>query len=196
MVTAPGRRPGRRPGPTETRPAILAAARELFADKGYEGASIRAIARGAQVDPALIHHFYGTKEGLFIAAMEFPFDPSEILPQVLAGGPREEIGERLVRTFLGVWGQPDMKARALAVVRSAATSEQGAAMLREFLTSAMLSRAADALDVPRLRVLCGVAQMIGVVIMRYVLEVEPMASASDEELVELLAPTLQRYLGV
>jgi AcrR family transcriptional regulator len=143
----------------------------------------------------LIHHFYGTKEGLFIAAMEFPFDPAEILPQVLAGGPREEIGERLVRTFLAVWDQPDMRARALAVVRSAATSEQGAAMLREFLTSAMLERAADALDTARLRVLCGVAQMIGVVIMRYVLLVEPIASASDEELVELLAPTLQRYLG-
>ncbi len=195
MVAEAGRKPGRRPGPTETRPAILAAARELFAGKGYEGASIRAIARTAGVDPALIHHFYGTKEGLFVAAMRFPFDPSEILPKVLADGPREEVGERLVRTFLGVWSQDDMRARALAVVRSAATSDQGAAMLREFLTSAMLSRAAEALDLPRLRVLCAVGQMIGVVILRYVLEIEPIASASDEELIELLAPTLQRYLG-
>jgi len=195
MVAPPGRKPGRRPGPTETRPAILAAARELFAGKGYDGASIRAIARAAEVDPALIHHFYGNKEGLFIAAMEFPFDPTQIIPQVLTGGPREEIGERLVRIFLAVWGQGDFRSRALAVIRSAATSEQGATLLREFLTSALLGRVAEALEVPRLRILVGIAQMVGVVIMRYVLEIEPIASASDEELVELLAPTLQRYLG-
>src|SRR3954467_7302498 len=125
MVAAPsGRRPGRRPGPTETRDAILAAARELFADKGDDGASARAIARSAGVDPALIHHFFGSKEGLFVAAMEFPFDPARLVP-LLAAGPREEIGERIVRVFMTVWGDPQLRARALAILRSAATSEQG-----------------------------------------------------------------------
>jgi len=195
MVAAPGKKPGRRPGPSDTKPAILAAARELFADKGYDGASIRAIARAAEVDPALVHHFFGNKEGLFVAAMEFPFDPTVMIPQVLTGGPREEIGERLVRAFLGIWSQDEIRARAMAVVRSAATSDQGAEIFREFLTSAMLARVSEVLELPRLRILVAIGQMVGVVVLRYVLEIEPIASAGDEELVELLAPTLQRYLG-
>jgi AcrR family transcriptional regulator len=195
MVAASGRRPGRRPGPSETRPVILAAARELFAEKGFDGASIRAIARAAEVDPALVHHFFGNKEALFVAAMEFPFDPTVVIPQVIASGPREEIGERLVRAFLGLWSDDALRARALAVFRSAATSDQGADMFREFLTSAMLARVSELLELPRLRILVAIGQMIGVVIMRYLLEIEPIASATDEELVELLAPTLQRYLG-
>ncbi|MFC6932138.1 helix-turn-helix domain-containing protein [Actinomadura yumaensis] len=78
------RGPGRRPGPTETREAILASARELFAEKGYDGASLRAIAREAGVDPALVHHFFGNKEGVFIAAMRFPVDPGRLLPVIMA----------------------------------------------------------------------------------------------------------------
>lgn len=195
MVAArSGRRPGRRPGPTETREAILAAARELFAEKGYDGASARAIARSAGVDPALVHHFFGNKEGLFVAAMEFPFDPAQLVPHV-AAGPREEIGERLVRVFLTVWGDPQIRTRALAILRSAATSEQGAAMLREFASSALLDRIAEASGVPRLRINAAAGQMIGVMIFRYVLAVEPIASASEDELVELLAPTMQRYFS-
>jgi AcrR family transcriptional regulator len=188
-----GRRPGRRPGPTETRAAILAAARELFAQKGYEGASMRAIARAAEVDPALVHHFFGGKEGLFVAAMEFPFNPAELLPQIIAG-PREEIGERMVRTFLLVWGDPEIQRRALAVIRSAATTEQGAAMLREFIAVSVLGPAAEVLGIPPLRIIAAVSQMIGVVLIRYVVRVEAIAEAPDDELVALLAPALQRYL--
>lgn len=191
MVAA---RSGRRPGPTETRDAILAAARELFAEKGYDGASVRAIARSAGVDPALVHHFFGSKEGLFVAAMEFPFDPALLVPHI-AAGPREEIGERLVRLFLTVWGDPRIHNRAIAILRSAATSEQGAAMLREFASSALLGRIAEASGVPRLRINAAAGQMIGVMILRYVLVVEPIASASEDELVDLLAPTLQRYFS-
>jgi AcrR family transcriptional regulator len=187
-----GGRAGRRPGPTETREAILTAARELFAEKGYDGASARAIARAAEVDPALVHHFFGNKEGLFVAAMKFPFDPARLVPRI-AAGPREEIGERIVRLFLSVWGDPELEARAVAIVRSAAASEQGAAMVREFATSALLVRIAEALGVPLLRINAAVGQMIGTMIMRYVLAVEPIASATEDELVDLLAPTLQRY---
>ncbi|MDL4813849.1 TetR/AcrR family transcriptional regulator [Actinomadura opuntiae] len=185
---------GRRPGPTETREAILAEAREMFADKGYDGTSLRAIARAAGVDPALVHHFFGTKEGVFVEAMRFPVDPSVLLPQLLAL-PRERVGETIVRTFLRIWGDADRRAPLLAMLRSAMTNERAAAMMREFVASALLGRAGAATGLPPLNIQAAVGQMIGVMILRYVLRVEPMASASEDELVELVAPTLQRYLS-
>lgn len=193
VVSVPARRPGRRPGPSSSREEILAAARLLFAERGYDKASIRAIAREARVDPALVHHFFGTKEKLFVAAMEFPVDPAVIVPAVV-GGPRSEIGERLVRTFLKEWGNPHNRPYILAIVRSATTTDQGAKMLREFVTATILARVTEVLGVPRLNLTAAAAQMIGVVLLRYVLEVEPIASAPEEELVELIAPTIQRYL--
>ena len=95
-------RTGRRPGHQDTREAILAAAREAFAERGFDGASIRLIAAGAGVDPALVHHYFGTKDQLFLDAMQAPIDPAQIIPQALAGGV-DGVGERLVRTLLGVW---------------------------------------------------------------------------------------------
>ncbi|GAB3278011.1 TetR family transcriptional regulator [Actinocorallia lasiicapitis] len=187
-------RPGRRRGPSETRPLILKAARELFAEKGFAGTSLRAIARSAGVDPALVHHFFDGKEALFVEAMEFPVDPSLLVAAIL-DGPRDELGERLARTFLGVWSHPEMRPRLLAIVRSAVTTDQGAAMLREFVTAALLTRIADALDVPRLNMVAAAAQMVGLVLLRYVIEVDDLVAASDEELIALLAPTLQQYLG-
>lgn len=188
-----GRRPGRRPGPNETRETILAAARELFANKGYDGASLRGIARQADVDPALVHHYFGNKEGVFIAAMRFPLNPADLL-QIIGGTPRERIGETLARTFLGVWGRPEGREPILGMLRSAMTNEQMATMMREFITTALLSRAADEYGIPKLHIQAAVGQMVGVVMLRYVLKVEPIASATDEELVELLAPTLQSYI--
>ncbi|MBO2460423.1 TetR family transcriptional regulator [Actinomadura sp. LCR2-06] len=166
----------------------------MFADKGYDGTSLRAIARAAGVDPALVHHFFGTKEGVFVEAMRFPVDPSVVLPRLLSL-PRERLGEAIVRTFLQVWGDADRRAPLLAMLRSAMTNERAAAMMREFVTSALLGRAGAAGgDVPHLNIQAAVGQMIGVMILRYVLRVEPMASAGEEELVALVAPTLQRYL--
>jgi AcrR family transcriptional regulator len=188
------RRPGRRPGQSSSREDILAAARVLFGERGYDKASIRAIAGAAGVDPALVHHFFGTKEDLFAAAMEFPVDPNTILPLILSG-PREEIGERLVRTVLGIWGDPRLQPQFVGIIRSATTSELGAGLLREFISSKLFARVAEALDVPRLNLNAAASQIVGVVMLRYVLVVEPMASASEEELVALLAPTIQRYLG-
>ncbi|TDD82126.1 TetR family transcriptional regulator [Actinomadura rubrisoli] len=192
-ATRPARGPGRRPGPTETREAILAQARELFAEKGYDGASLRAIARAAGVDPALVHHFFGNKEGVFIEAMRFPVDPAVLLPRILSR-PREELGEVMVRTFLEIWGDADRRAPILAMLRSAMTNERAAAMMREFVTSALFGRIAQATDVPLLRAQAAAGQMIGLMILRYVLRVEPIASASEDELVDMVAPALQRYL--
>ncbi len=192
--TAARRGPGRPADGGDRRTAILDAAREHFAERGYTGASVRGIARTAGVDPALVHHYFGTKEQVFVAAMELPFDPAEQLPQVLAGDPAGT-GERLVRLFLSVWEQPGFRTPMLGLLRSALTGEQGAATLREFVGSALLSRVAVAVgqDDP-VRVQAAAAQMIGVVMLRHVVRIEPLASAPVEDVVALIAPVVQHHL--
>jgi AcrR family transcriptional regulator len=188
------RRPGRPADGGDRRTAIVAAARAEFAAKGYAAASVRGIAREAGVDPALVHHYFGTKEQVFVAAMELPFDPAERLPEVLAGDPAQ-LGERLVRLFVSIWDEPDFRAPMLGLLRSAMTGEQGATMLREFVGGALLGRVAAALgDVDPLRVQAAAAQMVGVVLLRHVVRLEPIASASQEDLVALVAPVVQRHL--
>ncbi|MFE3452690.1 TetR family transcriptional regulator [Nonomuraea sp. NPDC059194] len=187
------RRTGRRPGASDTRGDILDAARQVFAEKGFDKATIRGIAREAAVDPALVHHYFETKEGLFVAAMQLPLDPVEVLGQLL-DGPREEVGERLVRLILTVTADERARTPVLALMRSAMTNEQVVGMMREFVTNALLYRVADGLGVSHLRIEAAFAQLIGVVLARYVLRLEPLASADLEDLVELLGPTVQRYL--
>ncbi|MDH2429221.1 TetR family transcriptional regulator [Sphaerisporangium sp. TRM90804] len=193
-VSTRGRRPGRRPGAADTRGEIVTAARRIFADKGFDKATIRGIAREAGVDPALVHHYFDTKEGIFVAALRLPLDPAKALPLVLQG-PREEIGERVVRFVLTMTADPLAREPVLALVRSATTNEKIVAMMREFLTQAVVTRVAQGLDIPPIRMEVAFAQMFGVVLLRYVLAVEPLASVGIDELVELLAPTVQRYLG-
>lgn len=187
-----GRRPGRRPGSADTRGEILAAARRVFAEKGFDKATVRGIAREAQVDPALVHHYFDTKEGMFAAAMRLPITPDEVIP-TLTEGPREEIGERLVRMLLKVTAEPETREPMMALIRSALTNERAATMFREFITNALLFQVADSLGVPHLRIEAAFGQMYGVIMVRYVIKLEPLASADPEELVELLAPTIQRY---
>jgi AcrR family transcriptional regulator len=190
------RRTGRRPGNPDTRDAILAAARQAFAERGYDGASIRAIATSAGVDPALVHHYFGTKEQLFLATVEVPIDPRELLPQVVAGG-REEIGERLVRTFLSVWDSPTGKAGA-ALLRSAMSSEWTARLLREFLVTQILRRILRLVELPPaeapIRTSLVASQMAGLAMTRYIIRIEPLASAPPELIVATVGPTIQRYV--
>ena len=175
---------------------MLAAAREAFADRGFDGATIRGIATAAGVDPALVHHYFGTKDQLFLAAVQAPADPEELLPEVLAGGP-EELGRNLLGMFLRVWDGP-ARAGGLALVRSAVGSEWTAKLLREFLVARVLRRVVGTLGYsPAERDARGAlvgSQLIGLVMTRYVLKLEPIASASRDSLVEAYAPTLQRYL--
>jgi AcrR family transcriptional regulator len=194
-VTAPAKRgPGRPADGGDRRTAILSAAREQFAATGYAAASVRGIARQAGVDPALVHHYFGTKEQVFVAAMQLPFQPGEMLPQVLAGDP-DGLGERLVRLFLGAWDSPEFRAPMLGMLRSAMTGEQGAAMLREFVGTALIGRVAEAVGpVDPLRVQAAAAQMVGVVMLRHVIRLEPLASASVDDVVALIAPAVQRHL--
>ncbi|MFD6567417.1 TetR family transcriptional regulator [Micromonospora profundi] len=190
------RRTGRRPGNPDTREAILDAARTAFAERGFDVASIRAIAGAAGVDPALVHHYFGSKDQLFIAAMNFPVDPGQLVPAVLAGG-EDGVGERLVRNFLGVWDSPAGSA-AQALLRSAVSNEWTARMLREFITTQLLRRVLEQLDVDRdelpLRGSLVATQMIGLALMRHVVRMEPVASADPETLVAAIGPTIQRYL--
>jgi len=186
-------RAGRRPGSTDTRVAILDAARTLFAERGYDGATIRSIAAEADVNPALVHHFFGSKEQVFVTALQLPIVPAELVPRLL-DGPREEAGRRVVATILDVWAEPAGRESLLAVLRSSMTNERVAAMLREFLRTALVGRVAEAFAVPPLRVTGAVGQLFGLMLLRYVLQVEPLASASPADLVDLVGPTIQAYL--
>ena len=196
--TAAPRRRGR-PATDDTedkRAAILAASRVAFAERGYDGASVRAIAAAAGVDPALVHHYFGTKEHLFVEAMHLPIDPAVVLPQIMSG-PTEDLGERVIRFFLSVWSNDEARAPFLTLIRSAMTHEQAATMLRQFITRALLRPMAAAVggaEDAELRAALVGSQLIGVAMLRYVVRVEPLASASHDEIVAHVAPTIQRYL--
>jgi AcrR family transcriptional regulator len=187
-------RTGRRPGDSGTREAILDAARGAFAAHGYDGATIRGIAAAAAVDPALVHHFYGSKEELFAAAMDVPFTPSEALPVLLAGEP-EGVGERILRFFLGVSDQHG-GGPFVALIRSVSSNEQAATMLREFISREVVGRIAASLGVAdaELRATLVGSQLTGLALVRYVLRVEPLASARSEDVIAAVGPTIQRYL--
>ena len=188
-------RTGRRAGVSDTRGAIADAAREEFARSGYDGATIRVIAQSAGVDPALVHHFYGTKEKLFVAVMRFPAVPREILAEIVAASP-DRWGALIARTIVRLWDNAQARTTMLALLRSAMSSETAARMLREFVTSTILGRLADALgvpDAPYRTSLLG-SQIVGLGMARFVLRLEPLASAAGDDLVAAIAPTLQRYL--
>ncbi|GAA0803816.1 TetR/AcrR family transcriptional regulator [Spirilliplanes yamanashiensis] len=190
------RRTGRRPGNPDTRESILAAAREAFAERGFDKTSIRAIATAAGVDPALVHHYFGTKDKLFVASMNVPFDPRELLPSILAGG-AEEAGARFVRVFLGIWDSP-AGAAGVALMRSAVSHDWAARLIREFIATQVLRRVTAGLgidpDEATMRASLVASQMAGLAMARYILKFEPLASAPPETLVAAVAPTIQRYL--
>jgi AcrR family transcriptional regulator len=188
-------RTGRRRGSPDTREAILRAARETFADKGFDAASIRAIAAAAGCDPALVHHYFGSKEQLFLATVQAPVDPSQVIPGVVAGG-REGAGERLVGTVLRIWDDPVTGTAALALLRSALQHERSARMLREFLTTQVLRKVVAQLAVDDAPVRAGLVatQMMGLIAARYLLRIEPVASSSAQLLAAQVGPTIDRYL--
>jgi AcrR family transcriptional regulator len=189
-------RTGRRPGNQDTREAILDAAREAFAERGFDGASIRGIATSAGVDPALVHHYFGSKNQLFLAAVHAPVNPEDVLPKVLDGG-IDGIGERIVRTFLTVWDSP-AGSTAAALIRSAVQHDWSVRMLREFMITQILRRAGKELDLDPveapIRASLVATQMGGLALIRYIVKIEPMASMPAEDVVRHVGPTIQRYL--
>ena len=175
---------------------MLAAARAEFAAKGFDGATIRGIATAAGVDPALVHHYFGSKDKLFLAVVDAPADPTELLPKVLAS-PQDQLGEAVVRMALHVWDGPGRTA-GLALIRSAVNNEWTARLLREFLVAKILRKVVSTLgfdpDVRAARASLVASQIIGLVMARYVLRLEPLASATPDEVVAAIGPTVQRYL--
>jgi len=189
------RRPGRRPGASDSRERILAAARAAFAERGFEAATIRDIARRAEVDPALVHHYFGSKQQLFVAAMELPIDVETFVPRLVAGPP-DEVGERFIRFLLELWERPELRPLMLGVIRSAATDPVAAGMLRQVLAAGPLLALARAIDRPdaALRASLAGSQLVGLMMARYVVAVEPLASAPPEVVARAIGPTIQRYL--
>jgi AcrR family transcriptional regulator len=189
-------RTGRPRGKTDTRNVILDAARHMFADTGYDKTSVRDVSAAAGVDPAMIRHYFGSKAELFRATMGWPFEPAEIADRI-AGGDRSEMGERLTRVFFEAWEQPDSRAPLLAILRGAATHEESANLVRQFIQGQVYSHIAEVLGVPdaELRIDLAMAQLLGVAYLRHILRVEPLASAPVDELVERVAPVVSRHLG-
>lgn len=194
------RRRGRRPGGEDTRGAIVEAAREEFTRCGYEATSLRAVARRAGVDPALVHHYFSGKAALFAEVIGALADPSALVGAILEE-PRPELGRALVRTFLAVWDSPQGRDRFEMVFRSTASHEGSATMLREFLAEEVFGRIVTAAGDPqvplerrRLRAGLAASQMVGFAVMRYVLRLSWVVDATPEELVDELGPVLQRYL--
>lgn len=187
-------RTGRRPGTGGTREKILAAARSNFSDTGYDGTTIRDIATVAGVDPALISHYFGSKEGVFFEAVAFPIDPAEFIPRLIQPG-IDGLGERLVLFFIDTWDSPT-GGPLLAIIRSVVSNERAAELMRRFVSREVLGRLAEAikLDRPQLRASLVASQLVGLAMLRYVIKVEGIANASSQDLARWVGPSVQRYL--
>jgi AcrR family transcriptional regulator len=192
--TGPGRRRGRRPGGDNTRAQLLAAARAEFSERGYEGATVRAIADRAGVDPAMVNHFFGGKEGLFTSSLDLPVDLASMINEIVPGDP-ERLAERIVGRFLHVWDATG-GGQMVMLVRSIAAHEAAARMMREFVSRVILTRVVGTVapDQHELRAALAGTQLIGLGMVRYVLKLEPLASADPPTVVAAIAPNLQRYL--
>jgi AcrR family transcriptional regulator len=189
------RRTGRRAGAVDTRGQILAAARTEFGEAGLDATTIRGVASRAGVDPALVHHYFGSKQALFLAAMEFPVDVNALVQRILPG-PRDRIGERFVQAALELWEQPGTRSLFMAIVRSATTDAVAAGMLRDLVTRGPLLALAAATDRPdaELRATLAGSQIVGLAMARYVIGIEPLASAPVDVVARAIGPTIQRYL--
>ncbi|QIJ64005.1 TetR family transcriptional regulator [Streptomyces sp. JB150] len=201
-MTGPTARRRGRPRRTEagaagdTRERILTAAREEFSERGYEKTSVRGIAKAAGVDSALVHHYFGTKEQVFQAAVETVFAPALSAPDVIFEGPADEVGERFARFLFGIWENPVTRTPLLAVLRSAVDNEAAAAVFRRLVAGQLLRRVAARLGLPdaELRAELAAAQLVGVAMLRYVIKLEPLASTDVEVIVQRVAPVVQGHL--
>jgi AcrR family transcriptional regulator len=186
---------GRRPGSSGSQDDILRAARGLFAERGYRGTTMRAIAREANVDAALIHHFFESKKGVFRAAIEESFALVQLIDEAFVDD-RKLAAERLVRGFLALWHDPASRDPMLAVIRSAVADDEAAAALNDFLTQRVvghMARSVNSADAHFRSSLAG-SQLIGLAMTRYIFKIEPMASMDVESIVAFVAPTIDRYL--
>ncbi|MCV7408105.1 TetR family transcriptional regulator [Mycobacterium florentinum] len=189
------RRPGRPAGNSDTRDRILTSARELFARNGIDRTSIRAVAAAAGVDSALVHHYFGTKQQLFAAAIHLPIDPMTVLGPIRET-PVEELGLRLPSLLLHIWDS-ELGAGLIATMRSLLSGAE-VSLVRSFFQEVIVGEVGPRVDNPpgtgRIRIQFAASQLMGVVMARYILELEPFASLPADQVVAMIAPNLQRYL--
>ncbi|MBO0680702.1 TetR family transcriptional regulator [Mycolicibacterium sp. S2-37] len=194
-TSADKRRPGRPPGTSDTRDRILASARELFARNGIDKTSIRSIAAGAGVDAALVHHYFGTKKQLFVAAIRAPIDPMDVIGP-LREVPVERIGYVLPTLLLPIWDS-EMGKGFIATLRSLLAGSE-ISLIRSFLQEVIAAEIGPRVDHPvgtgRIRVQYVASQLVGVVMARYILELEPFKSLPVDQIAATIGPNLQRYL--
>jgi AcrR family transcriptional regulator len=174
---------------------IVRAASEEFAERGYEAASLRAIAHRAGVDPALVHYYFDDKADLFTAQLQAPFRPDKLIAEVLAG-PREDFGRNAVAHVLTALSDPVAQRRAASLLRNIVGNRVVGGIVKEFLTREVFLKIARELGTQdaELRAALAASQILGLVITRYVLRVEPLASAPAAELVERVGPVIQWHL--
>jgi AcrR family transcriptional regulator len=189
------RRPGRPAGGSDTRDRILASARALFARNGIDRTSIRAVAAGAEVDSALVHHYFGTKQQLFAAAIKLPIDPMTVLVP-MRETPVEELGLRLPSVLLPIWDS-ELGAGLIATLRSLLAGAD-VSLARSFLQEVVAVEVGSRVDNPpgtgKIRAQFVASQLMGVVMARYIVQIEPFASLPAEQVAKTIAPNLQRYL--
>ena len=194
-MTKGRKRSGRRPGSPDTREQILVAAREMFAAEGFDRSSIRRIAAAADVDPALVHHYFKNKDNLFLAAVEAPFDPAEVIPQVFEPG-MEGAGERLIRTFIDVWDGHGTKAEAF--LRSAIGHRIMSRFVEQFVLRHIIKSATKGLgaelDHVEVRANLVASQLLGIAVTRYLLKLSAIRAIDGDALAKIYGPTIQRYL--
>ncbi|UBV24723.1 TetR/AcrR family transcriptional regulator [Mycolicibacterium fortuitum] len=189
------KRPGRPAGPSDRRERILASARELFARNGIDKTSIRTIAADAGVDAALVHHYFGTKTQLFAAAIHIPIDPMTVIGK-LQEVPVDQLGHTLPSILLPLWDSEIGKG-FVATLRSILAGND-VSLVRSFLQDVIIGEIGPRVDNPpgsaRVRIQFVASQLVGVAMARYILELDPFASLPVDQIVETIAPTLQRYL--
>ena len=190
------RRGGRRPGGSRTRDAILAAAQRQFAVLGYDRTTMRSVAAEAGVDQKLVGYFFASKQRLLVTATKLPFDPGEVAPAIFGGDPAA-IGERMARFVVGILEDADAGSRMIGLIRAAAAEPEAAVMVRDLLTRELWARGTELLaaDQPKLRISLMASDLIGLMMARYIIGAEPLASLSPDAVVACIAPALQRHLA-
>jgi len=192
------KRRGRRQGEPVSREAVLAAAKHRFATEGYEKTTLRAIAEDAHVDPSMVLYLFGSKEALFRESLRLILDP-DVLVAALTGDADDDpdIGTRMVRTYLRIWETPDSAASMRAMLQSATSNSDAHDAFRGFVQNYVLTAVSGVLgggEQARLRAMLAASQLVGTAMLRYIIEVPPLATLPADDVVALIAPTVTRYL--
>jgi AcrR family transcriptional regulator len=190
------KRRGRRQGEPVSRDAVLSAAKQRFATEGYEKTTLRAIAEDARVDPSMVLYLFGSKEELFRESLRLIIDP-DVLVAALTGDEDPDVGTRMVRTYLRIWETPETAASMRAMLQSATSNTDANNAFRDFMQSYVLTAVSGVLggdEQARLRAELAASSLVGTAMLRYIIQVAPLAALSADEVVRLVAPTVTRYL--